>query len=196
MATWKKIDAFAKPREDLRQKSALGGFITLLAAFCAGLLFLGQMYVYFTGVTRHSLTLADSSWHPVPVLDAKKATGSHIPLKLHITFPHLPCPKLDLAHDGMSYKDPKFRTIHGPATKVIARPMLLNEWHLATGESHKSPVQNDLHRGCTFQGSYDIPKVGGSFSLGLSRSAWGEISTFLIMGLRGMGTKPTSQNTT
>lgn len=188
----KRIDAFAKPREDLRQKSALGGFITLVASMAAGLLFLGQLYLYFTGVTRHSLHLAESQWVPVPTLDETLSTASEraqrasrLPLQLHISFPHLTCSRLDLTHDGMSYKDPKFRQIHGrSATKITTRPLSDSEWRVSTGNGAGTrPSHTDLHQGCSFVASYHIPKVGGAFTVGLSAAAWHEASTFLIMGL-------------
>ena len=42
----RKIDAFGRPRDDLRTKSALGGFITLTASTVAAVLFLAQLYMY------------------------------------------------------------------------------------------------------------------------------------------------------
>jgi hypothetical protein len=183
---FKRIDAFAKPREDLRQKSALGGFITLVASIAAGILFVGQLYTYFTGVTRHSLHLSKSEWHPVPKLDRVGLTGGgRIPLKMHISFPHLTCSRLDLTHDGMSFKDEKFRETHslGVSAKVTTRSLTETEWRQSTGITGKKPTQTDLHQGCSFVASYYVAKVGGAFTVGLSAAAWHEASTFLIMGL-------------
>jgi hypothetical protein len=180
----RRIDAFAKPREDLRQKSALGGIITLAASIAAVSLFLGQIYLYITGVTRHSLHLSQSQWFPVPKLDAVGlGRGGHIPFKLHVSFPHLTCSRLDLAHDAVSYTDPKFQAVHGWNVKVSTRALTRDEWQKATGQKRSNPSVQDLNDGCTFIAHYEIPKVGGIVSVGLSAAAWSEASTFLIMGL-------------
>jgi hypothetical protein len=166
---FKRLDAFPKTREDLRQQSVLGGIITLVASIAAGLLFLGQIYNYCTGVTRHSLKLAESQWHPVQPLDA---TDQLV--------------QMDFAHDGLSFTDPKFRQIHGISSKVITRPLLPNEWQKATGSS-AYPSHKDLHMGCTFVGNYRVPRVGGAFTVSLSPTAWREASTILMMGFSFFG---------
>jgi hypothetical protein len=191
---WKRLDAFAKPREDLRQQSALGGIITLVAAIAAGLLFFGQLYVYVTGVTRHSLHLSKSQWHPVQPLDAVDyAERGRINVDFHISFPHITCSRMDFSHDGMSYKDPKFRQMHGISSRISTRPLLAYEWQKATG-SVSSPSHSDLHQGCTFEGHYFVSRVGGAFTLGLSTAAWREASTFLMMGMQMLSAR--NQETT
>jgi len=185
---YKKIDAFAKPRQDLRQKSALGGLITLVASVAAGCLFLGQMYTYITGVTRHSLHLSRSQWVPVPPLDAapsKVGGGGRIALKIHVSFPHLPCSKLDLTHDGVSHKDSTFREIHGKSTtRVAATAISKSDWEKSTGIKSRTPMSMELLRkGCTYKANFDIPKVGGSFTVGMNSMAWSELTPMLMMGL-------------
>jgi hypothetical protein len=139
---FKRLDAFPKTREDLRQQSVLGGIITLVASIAAGLLFLGQIYNYCTGVTRHSLKLAESQWHPVQPLDATdQLVRGKIVIDFLISFPHITCSQMDFAHDGLSFTDPKFRQIHGISSKVITRPLLPNEWQKATGSPHIHPTK-------------------------------------------------------
>ena len=180
---FKRYDAFAKPREDLRQQSILGGIITLVASIAAGLLFLGQLYSYFTGVTRHSLHLAKSQWTPVQPLDAVGfAEKGRIAVNIHVSFPHLTCSRLDFSQDGMSHKDPKFRQMHGVSSKVMMRPLLPHEWQKGTG-SGATPSHTDLHQGCSFTANYLVPRVGGAFTIGLSSMAWREASMFLMMGM-------------
>jgi hypothetical protein len=185
----KRLDAFSKPREDLRQKSVLGGFITLVASLAAGLLFLGQLYVYFTGVTRHSLHLSKSHWSPVPTLDVVGLAGkSRITIRLHITYPHLACSRLDLTQDGLSYKDQKFRQIHGAGAKIVTRPLTPLEWQQATGAaSSATPSHKQLLEGCSVSAAYYVPRVGGAFAVGLSATAWREASTFIMMGMASQG---------
>ena len=180
---WKRIDAFAKPREDLRQHSVLGGIITLVASISAAALFLGQIYMYVTGVTRHSLHLSKSQWHPVQPLDAiDYAERGRITVDFQISFPHITCSRMDFAHDGMSYKDPKFPQMHGSSSKTSTRSLLPHEWQKATG-SVSPPSHSELHQGCTFDAHYYVSRVGGAFTVGLSSGAWREASTFLMMGM-------------
>lgn len=148
---WKNIDAFAKPREDLRNRSALGGIIAVVAACAAALLFLGQMYAYVVGVTRHSLHLSESYSVPVPKLEDIGFRG-RLPLKIYISFPELECQQLDLVHDGMSPLDSKFRKIHGSSTSISKRPMSIAEYQKVFGEKGR-----DYSKTCTIQAEYDVP---------------------------------------
>lgn len=180
----KGLDAFSKPRHDLREQSALGGLITLVAAVAAGCLFLGQMYTYITGVTRHSLHLSESQWVPVRHLDAPSGYGEagRIPLNIYVSFPHLKCSRMDMNHDGVSYKDASFRKIHGTNTKIVTRPLTVAEWKKSTGIANKVPSQQDLSEGCTYSAKFDVPKVGGNFWVGMSSSRFKEIAPFLFLG--------------
>lgn len=184
----KNYDAFAKPRQELRQeRSASRGLVTVIASFVAGCLFLGQIYTYITGVTRHSLHLSESTWVPVPALDSKPISSKgRIPLHIYISFPHLACTKLDLTHDGLSYKDDSFREIHGKtSTKVTTTTITKSEYEKATGTKNKNTAE--LRNGCTFKAHFDIPKVGGTFTVGMNGQAWAEVTPMLMMGAIGMG---------
>lgn len=177
------MDAFAKPRDDLRSTSALGGIVTIVASAAASLLFMAQLYLYLSGITRHSLQLSESAWTPVRHLhDYRLEPKGRIRLKVHVSFPELECRHLDLKHDSMSANDPKFSKVHGVRTYVKKRPMSAAEYKQAKGERGT----NSLHATCNVQAEYDIAKVGGTVSIGLTQQSWSQASSFLIMGL-GMG---------
>lgn len=180
----RKIDAFGRPRDDLRTKSALGGIITLTASTVAALLFLAQLYMYIVGSTRHSLTLASSESFPVPSLMADKNLAPHIVrnsasrirLKFHVTFPYLLCNQLDLAHDNASFSSGDLQKIHGK-NAVIMRPPSSEElrpW---------SDYETKADHACTILGDFSIPRVGGSLSITLAKTAWAEVTAFLVMGI-------------
>mmetsp|Transcript_5832 Transcript_5832/g.8296 ORF Transcript_5832/g.8296 Transcript_5832/m.8296 type:complete len:338 (-) Transcript_5832:98-1111(-) len=181
----RKIDAFGKPREDLRTRSELGGIITLVASTAAGLLFLAQIYVYVTGVTKHSLHLSLSESRPVPRLDLKKTPFGKIgtlPLKFRVTFPYLACSKLDVHHDNASFVNGDLTKLHGSRAVKLRMPTH-NEMTLALPPSEVSKAAPA--KACTVEGQFQIHKVGGTFSVGFSRKAWGEVTKRLLMGMFG-----------
>ena len=180
----RRLDAFGKPREDLRSRSALGGLITLVASTVAALLFVAQLYVYFQGATKHSLHLSDSQSFPVPRL-------SNIPLhsrerklflKFDVTFPHLKCWQLNVAHDNLAESNPNFALAHG-RNAITKRAMSVTDYYKATGMTGSvPPPASRLQEGCTVIGSYSIPRVGGTFSITLTHRTWAEVTTVLMMG--------------
>jgi len=181
----RKIDAFGRPREDLREKSALGGFITVVASSVAAFLFLAQLYLYISGSTRHSLSLADSESFPVPHLMEEKMLPPHIStrnsasrirLKFHVTFPYLRCNQLDVAHDNASFAMGEIQKIHGKNSVTMRTP---------TYEEMKPWSGNEAEavNACTIIGDFRIPKVGGSLSITLAKSAWADVTAFLVMGI-------------
>ena len=179
MAVWKNYDAFAKPREDVRTKSALGGIITIVASIAAIALFVGQIYTYIMGFTRHSLFLSKSHWVPVPRLDDFSFNKGRMPLKIHVSFPKLGCAHLDLKHDSLSSADDKFQKIHGYRTKIEMRHMNAFEWKTVMGEADPQ----DMRGSCSVVAHYDVPKVGGSFSIGLTQKSWAQATSFLMFGM-------------
>jgi len=182
----RRIDAFGKPREDLRSKSVLGGLITLVASTAAGLLFVAQVYVYLTGVTKHSLHLSESHSFPVPRL-------LHVPLnqnrqkiflKFEVIFPHLRCWQLNVAHDNLVESNPAFARSHG-YNAIQKRALSEAEYYKATGtvKSSSNPLPpSRLNDGCTISGKYSIARVGGTFSITLTQRTWAEVTSILMMG--------------
>jgi hypothetical protein len=179
-----KIDAFGRPREELRTKSALGGFITLVASSVAAFLFIAQIYMYIAGSTRHSLSLAVSESFPVPHLMADEMLPPHIArngasrirLKFHVTFPYLFCNQLDVAHGGASFSSGELQKIHGRHAVKMRTP---------TDEEMKPWSGNEAKadHACTIVGDFRIPMVAGSLSITLARTAWAEVTAFLVMGI-------------
>ena len=113
MAPLRSFDAFVKPIDGVRERSVTGGVITLLASAAAALLFLSQIVVYLQVQTRTNLHLAESApsvlfHHASP----KRLLGHHVPLTMHVTFPHLNCGALDYSHDGNSLSNGKFEHFH------------------------------------------------------------------------------------
>lgn len=179
MATLRRLDAFVKPREDLRTRSALGGLITLVAASAAAILFLSQIYLYIAGATRHSLHLSESTSVPVPALNLPRHLQRHgkIPLNVYVTFPHVPCQALEISLDGASIHGVRQRdnTSHGHHS-LRARMPTESELITALGKGVKKyPPQ-----GCTVQGTLFVPQVGGTFSITVSKQAWAEVNAFAM----------------
>ena len=128
-------DAFAKPIEGTRTRTVAGGIITVISYAAAGTLFLCQLYLYVVGETRHSLSMAESFSteylgapgvlplkarqqgnrdYPNSIRDEiEHQRTNRIPLKVHVTFPHIKCSDLDYTHDGAGRDNGKFSEIHG-----------------------------------------------------------------------------------
>mmetsp|Transcript_17120 Transcript_17120/g.24743 ORF Transcript_17120/g.24743 Transcript_17120/m.24743 type:complete len:341 (+) Transcript_17120:147-1169(+) len=181
---WKNYDAFAKPRDDLRSKSASGGIITLVASVSAGILFLAQLFLYIKGGTRHSLHLATSHWSPVHRLnDFNLSKKYKIPFRMHVSFPNIACRDLDLKHDGISSIENRFSSIHGRKhTKISKRPMTPKEYRMASSSSNVNNQRLET-KTCSVEAEYDVAKVGGTVSIGLTQKAWQQASTYLMMGI-------------
>ncbi|KAL7546250.1 hypothetical protein ACHAWF_009586 [Thalassiosira exigua] len=183
MAPLRSFDAFAKPIDGIRERSVAGGFITLLAASAAGLLFLSQIVVYLQVEIRHSMHLADS----VPSVlfnnaSPKELLGHRIPLRVHVTFPHLHCGALDYAHDGNSLSSGKFEHYHKPPFTFSKRKPTVPEYKAATGSSEAASAGKRA-QGCTLTGTLHIPRVGGTLSVSVSPEAWRRATSLLSFGV-------------
>lgn len=183
MAGLRRLDAFVKPREDLRTRSALGGLITLVAGSAASILFLAQVTMYLVGATRHSLHLSESKSLPVPLLDGILPSRNQrktwtIPLKAHVTFPHLQCDWMDVTHDGASFRDGELEKTLGRNSIQFRKPSS-DELTAALGKEQARIPKN---QGCTVQGTLQIPKVGGTFSVTVTRKAWSEAKSRFMFG--------------
>jgi hypothetical protein len=184
MASLRRLDAFVKPREDLRTRSALGGFITVVAASAAAILFLSQIYLYFAGTTRNSLHLSESTSVPVPPLDhAHAQMRGKIPLNVHVTFPHVECQSLEITLDGVSMRGGQLDKVQGYRAIRTRAPL---ESELATALGART-LTNDPKEACTIQGTLHIPQVGGIFSITISKQAWAEASAYAAFGMHTGG---------
>lgn len=176
MATLRKLDAFVKPREDLRTRSALGGLITVVAASAATILFLSQIYLYIAGVPRHSLHLSESTSVPVPALNqAFLQRRGKIPFNVYVTFPHVQCKDLEITLDGAYLRNGQLEKSQGHGALRMRMP---TETELATALG--KGVTTSPPNGCTVQGTLHIPQVGGTFSITVSKQAWAEVNAFAL----------------
>ena len=178
----RNVDVFVKPRHDLRSKSAVGGFVTLIAGGAAFCLFLAQIYIYVAGVTQHSLHLTESLSIPMfagkstdPFVSRMFEIKGKIPLKIHLTFLHLKCDMLEVKLDGADLTpqdfDPKGRK---RVEKRKPNPVELKA--AGVGPTHKG--------GCTIRALLRIPVVAGHLSITLTRNAWTSVVQSLMQ--RGM----------
>lgn len=180
MAPLRRLDAFVKPREDLRTRSAVGGLITVIAAFCASILFLSQVYLYFVGTTRHSLHISESTSKPVPLLSMAKLafySRESIPLNVHVTFPHVKCQALDISLDGASLHDGQVEKLQ--VTRAI-QMTVPTETDLYRALGRNAILPRNKAEGCTVKGTLRIDKVGGTFSITVSNQAWMEATSFAM----------------
>eukprot|EP00538_Stauroneis_constricta_P013406 CAMPEP_0119562520 /NCGR_PEP_ID=MMETSP1352-20130426/20700_1 /TAXON_ID=265584 /ORGANISM="Stauroneis constricta, Strain CCMP1120" /LENGTH=335 /DNA_ID=CAMNT_0007610943 /DNA_START=136 /DNA_END=1143 /DNA_ORIENTATION=+ len=171
---------FAKPRKDLQSKSAVGGAITVIAGTTTALLFVAQIYLYIIGSARHSLHLSQSQ--PVPFLPGqpnpfesrKHDAQGKIPLKLHVTFPHLSCDKLELRLDGAAPRVHDFEPGR-PARIEKRRP---NPIEVNAIYGHDPTKQ---FSGCTLKARLRIPIVGGQVTISMTQGTWMHATQEIMM---------------
>jgi len=186
MAPLRSFDAFAKPIDGIRERSVTGGVITLLASATAALLFLSQIIVYLQVDVRHSMHLADS----VPSIlfnnaRPKDLLGHRIPLRVHVTFPHLVCNALDYAHDGNSLSSGKFEHYHKAPFTFTKRKPTVQEYKAAviSGYGAEKDIHKKRAQGCTLVGTLHVPRVGGTLSISVSPDAWRRATSLLSFGV-------------
>lgn len=165
---FRKLDAFAKTRPDLQQKSAAGGAITAIAATCAGLLFVAQIFSYARGSTQHSLHLARSQSTPLSLLTEDTRTSHNrkgrIPLFLHVTFPHLACDQLDVSLDGASLLSGELEKIHGKHSINMHVP--------TNADAAASNYAFQKGKGCTIVGHLSPNIVSGVLTMGIRENTF------------------------
>ena len=188
----RSYDVFAKPLDGTRQRSISGGFITILASSAAALLFLSQLFLYIRTETKHSMHLADSV--PSLIFDPNRhknhkyndLSGHLIKLRLHVTFPHLPCGSLDYAQDGGSISASKglFQHYHSKPYTFTTRVPTVQEYRLsAVGGFDEKNIHSLRKDGCTLVGTILTPRVGGSLSVSVSPNAWIRATSMMTFGL-------------
>ena len=185
MAGFRSLDAFTKTRPDVQQKSAVGGLITVFAASAAGLLFFAQIISYIRGNTEHSLNLAESFSIPLlPLSVANDVTtmlsnAGKIPLRIHVTFPHLTCDMLDVSLDGASLASGELEKIHGRQALGL----------IPTTRSELSRLgvvsRSKTGSGCTVQGRLRPHTVAGVLAISVTQKAWLETTRRLSMQTAG-----------
>lgn len=110
----------------------------------------------------------------------------HIPLKLHVTFPHLSCNSLDYAHDGNDSSSGKFEHYHSKPYTFTKRVPTNEEYKKAVGSSIRDNMEK-RREGCTVVGTIHIPRVGGTLSVSVSPDAWRRATSVLTFGMDLLG---------
>lgn len=184
MVTFKKLDVFSKTRPDLQQKSVTGGIITIVATISAILLFIGQILLYIKGDAKHSLSLSKSITVPLIPLTTNYNKFSNQLLEsqgrtyvyIHVTFPHVNCPSLDIIHDGQSLVNGNLDNggIHGHHTLELRKPL--------SGEFNKMGMKYKSNQGCTVVGFLRPYIVAGNFAICLNMETWSRATTALSVG--------------
>ena len=238
----RKFDAFARPIEGLSKTSTVGGIITITAYAAAAVLLLLQLVMYWNVETVQYLQMAKSQTVPSQLLQqqymvlskdayqhipaasqqqqrfaSEVSTRMKIPVSFHVTFPHIPCQQLELAHDEA--RGEQFQKIHGqgsfqkypPNAEEMKRagitdvaqqrpdnnhnnnPSLANKL-LSTKLMNKMAEKARLINACTIRGKIMIPKVGGVLSIGITPEAWQQVVLFVNTGLTSDGTAPKIMN--
>ena len=96
-------------------------------------MFLGQLFLYIWGNPTQSLSLSRSTSIPLVPLEPppKSKKYNHaayldevgrIPLKIHVTFPHVPCKNLDVTHNGASLLGGELDRHHGRQVVSLRKP--------------------------------------------------------------------------
>jgi hypothetical protein len=172
-------DIFVKPRADLRSKSAAGGIITLIAGSTAALLFVAQLYWYIVGTTSHSLHLSESLAIPMlpggttdPFQSRLYDLKGKMPLKLHVTFPHIACENLEVKLNSapLHRKDFDYKT--NGLEKRKPNPVELKE----AGYTKKTS-----RGGCTIRSTLRVPIVAGHVTITMDKNAWSDaLNHFMV----------------
>lgn len=116
----------------------------------------------------------------------------YIPLKLHVTFPHLQCNSLDYAHDGNDASSGKFEHYHSKPYTFTKRIPTMDEYAKSVGGSSgktDSSMNDKRREGCTVSGTIHIPRVGGTLSVSVSPDAWRRATSVLAFGVDMLGGK-------
>jgi len=173
-------DIFVKPRADVRSKSVAGGAITLVAGTTAALLFVAQIYMYIVGSTRHTLHLSESLAIPMlpttttdPFQSRMYDIKAKIPLKLHVTFPHIDCKNLEVKLNSAPITRSDFDPRSGETKVGHRRPNAV--------ELKKSGYSTSHRGGCTILTTLRVPLVSGHVSITMTRDAWGNALNHLML---------------
>jgi len=160
-----------KPRADLRSPSVAGGVITLIAGTTAAILFVAQLYLYLVGSTRHTLHLSESLSIPMlpihtqdPFQSRQYDMHAKIPLKLHVTFPHIKCQSLEVQLNSHPLTRSDFDPRSGETQVGWHRPEIFELKKIGLTSQHRT--------GCTIRTTLRVPIVSGHVTISLTKEAW------------------------
>eukprot|EP00536_Pseudo-nitzschia_multiseries_P015087 jgi/Psemu1/311716/fgenesh1_kg.818_\ len=206
MPVLRNVDVFVKARADIRTQSASGGLITLLAAFTAFLLFVGQIYVYIFPNPIHTLHLSESM--QFPMLASEDAAGNAywkqlydakgaLPLYFKITFLHVPCDSVDVmlnsepvrgddysgwggGSGGHGKKHKKKKPIDRNTATIRQYLPRTSEIKKIFGSENSPEAKAHRGKGCTLMGNMKVPIVAGTLSIVMTRDAWSEALNYFM----------------
>jgi len=115
----------------------------------------------------------------------KKLLGHRIPLRVHVTFPHLHCSALDYSHDGNALSSGKFEHYHKAPFTFTKRKPTVSEYKESTknGVENNRAIEKKRSEGCTLLGTLQVPRVGGTISVSVSPDAWRRATSLLSFGV-------------
>ena len=186
----RSFDVFTKPVDGLKNKSAAGGFVTVLAATIAVILFISQLVVYFQLETRQHFQLAESyttndlplstvfgsnrrNNRPSKIIQQQRSKDRrNVKLSIHVTFPYIACKDLEFSLDGAKGKD--LDSTHG-LNAITKRPPSIAEIKIiqqSLQDEKSLDIYKQKSKACTFHGHLYVPRVGGSFGITIASSSW------------------------
>mmetsp|Transcript_40855 Transcript_40855/g.47773 ORF Transcript_40855/g.47773 Transcript_40855/m.47773 type:complete len:353 (+) Transcript_40855:63-1121(+) len=199
----RSLDAFSKPVDaHMTSKSTVGGVITLLASISAGILFLSQIILYTQVQTTQHFKLAESVTsqllattneyydnmqsnrqpgykRPTEYQKMMQWQKKELKISIWVVFPHIKCIDLEFSHDGATSN--KFDEIHGRHV-IKKRVMSRQEALVSQMGRHGS--------GCSITGDVVVPKVGGHFSIQVTKASFMAAWQFMNFGIRDMNKYP------
>ena len=211
----RSFDAFARPVDELRKSSIVGGLITILAYTSAFVLFLSQLLLYINVETKQYLQMAtslSSSYVPkvgimeqIPPassngakyssqLDQRWAARAKIPVTFHVTFPHMSCQQLEISHDDARRE--QFHKLHGKTAykKYIPTRDEMKRTGMFEDSSFTKKNKAANANSCSIRGNIMVPKVGGVFSIGVTPESWQDVVVFLNTGMKDSTRYPGNEN--
>lgn len=152
----------------------------MIAGSTAILLFLAQLYLYIVGSTSHTLQLAESLLIPMlpetvsdPFQSRLYDLKGKIPLKLHVSFPHIPCSSLEVKLNAHHITRTDFDKNSGEKKIGYRRPNPV--------ELKKLGLPGNYKGGCTVRTTLRVPIVAGHVTIALTKEAWTRALNHLMM---------------
>eukprot|EP00429_Kryptoperidinium_foliaceum_P002983 CAMPEP_0176014024 /NCGR_PEP_ID=MMETSP0120_2-20121206/6607_1 /TAXON_ID=160619 /ORGANISM="Kryptoperidinium foliaceum, Strain CCMP 1326" /LENGTH=248 /DNA_ID=CAMNT_0017346947 /DNA_START=383 /DNA_END=1125 /DNA_ORIENTATION=- len=96
-----------------------------------------------------------------------------MPLKIHVTFPHIPCKDLDLKLNSQYITRSDFDPRSGETRVGYRRPNAV--------ELKKIGLPNNHRDGCTIRTTLRVPIVSGHVTVTLTKEAWGRALNHLML---------------
>mmetsp|Transcript_21435 Transcript_21435/g.44658 ORF Transcript_21435/g.44658 Transcript_21435/m.44658 type:complete len:313 (-) Transcript_21435:41-979(-) len=161
----RRFDVFPRPLEGIVEKSSTAGFFSLIGFAFAGFLLLSEVWQFIRVDIDEHIKIADSITNPTDT----------IPLKVHISFPHLSCNDLTLDYESTKSDLPSTTSGRLNKRKLNSREKkkVVSQGFKLDDERSKSVGGQ---RGCTIDGVVDVGRVGGNFKVVITSNVWGALA--------------------